>query len=842
MAKKSKAKKKNIWYTIASFVVDKRKIITILFLLAIVYSVLSINRVTVVQDIKEYLPDDSETKQGLSLMSEEFTTYATAQVMISNVTYQEAENLAKRIEKIDHVSSVTFGEGSSYYKGTNALLTVSMDDVEDSEASIGAKADIKKLLKDYDAYIYTEIGYMQEMQEMLTQEMSMILVWAVIIIIGVLLLSTKAYMQIPVLLITFGVAAILNMGTNYWFGSISFVTNAVAVVLQLALAIDYAIILSDRFMEEHEHLGVEEAVKVALSKAIPEISSSSLTTVSGMVAMILMQFKLGYDMGIVLVKAILISLICVFLLMPGILVYFADKIDKTQHKCYVPKIDIIGKYAVKTKKIIPPIFLVAVILGFIGTSNCSFLYDVSSVDGSKKDDYTLAREAITDVFGASNQLVIMVPKGDYEAEKKTLEQVAEVDGVTMALGLSNQEIADGITLTDKMTPRQFAELTDVDLELIEAVYGLYAYDQEDYGPIVTDIEHYGVPMIDMFMFLYEKYEDGYVTLDEEMDEMLTALYDQLSSAQDQLVGEHYVRMILNLDLPTEGQATYDVMEEIRGIAETYYGEGNVVLVGNSTSTKDLETSFATDNLVISIMTALFVFLVLLFTFQNWGLPIFLVLTIQGSIWINFAIPTLMNQGVYFIGYLIVSAIQMGATIDYAIVIANRYIQLRKEEEPDQAIKDALNQAFPTIFTSGTIMISAGYLMGYMTSNVTIQVFAIALGRGAMISVLMVLLVLPQILLFTDKIVEKTKLSVKLPKLQTVKGKNLPLPVEIKGQKIKEEKEETERKVKKEKKEKSSGSGTKKDKKDKDKKKKEKQTDKQKDKKKEKKKSKGGKKA
>ena len=756
--KKKQGQKKDTWLSIASFIVDKRRIITLLFVVEAVYCAFSINKVSINQDITAYLPADSETRQGLKLTTEEFEESNVASVMISNVTYDEAASLAERIQKIDNVMMVTYDNTEAYYKGTNALLSVTITGGAEDEATIAAVDEIRDVLEGYDAYVSTTIGSTREMQDMLAEEMLSILIWAIVVAVTVMLIATKSYMIIPVLALTFGVAAVLNMGTNYWFGEISFVTNSVAVVLQLALSIDYAIILSDRFMEEYEHMDAVSAAKVSLSKAIPEISSSSLTTVSGMVAMMLMQFRLGYDMGIVLVKAILFSLITVFLLMPGILVAFAEKIVKTQHKSLVPDISFLGRFAFKTRKIIPPLFIAAVVLGFIGTSTCTYLYDTNSVDGSKKSESTIAREAVEEVFGASNQLVIMVPKGDYASEKKVLEQVAQVDGVTTALGLANQEITDGVTLTDDMTPRQFAELTDMDLELIEAVYALYAYDQEDYGPLVTNIDSYGVPMIDMFLFLYDQYQERYITLDEEMDEMLNMLYDTLSAAKDQLEGEHYVRFILNLDLPTEGQETYDTMEEIRDIAETYYGEDNVILVGNSTSTKDLQDAFATDNLVISIMTALFVFVVLLFTFWNVGLSALLVVTIQGCIWINFAIPSFMGEGVYFIGYLIVSAIQMGATIDYAIVIGNRYMQLRKEMEPKEAIQLALNQSFPTVFTSGTIMTAAGFLVGYMTSDVTISVFGICMGRGALISVLVVLLVLPQLLLVGDKLIRKTQFS------------------------------------------------------------------------------------
>ena len=580
-----------------------------------------------------------------------------------------------------------------------------------------------------------------------------------------LLLSTKAYLQIPVLLITFGVAAILNMGTNYWFGTISSITNSIAVVLQLALAIDYAIILCDRFMEEHETLDAEEAVKVALSKAIPEISSSSLTTISGMVAMMFMQFRLGYDMGIILVKAIILSLISVFFLMPGVLLIFAKGIDKTHHKCYVPKITIVGKFANKTKYIIPPLFIICLVFAFMKSNNCQYIYDTSSIVSAKKSESKIAQETIEETFGASNQLVVMVPKGDYESEHKVVKKLQNLDYVTSALALSNVSINDEYVLTDKLSPRQFSELVGIDREVVEVLYMAYAYNQEQYGPVVTGIDDYDVPIIDMFLFLYDQYKEGYVTLDSNLDEKLTTLYDTLHDAQLQLQGSDYSRLVLNISLPVEGQETYDALEEIRGIAAQYYSKDSVILVGNSTSDHDLESSFASDNIIISVLTALFVMIILFFTFQSAGLPVLLVLTIQGSIWINFAVPSIEGQTVFFIAYLIVSAIQMGATIDYAIVISNRYLQLKQQMPLKEAITETLNQSFPTIFTSGSILTCAGFLIGEIASDATVASIGVALGRGTLISIILVLFVLPQILLMGDIIIEKTALTMNITRPQ-----------------------------------------------------------------------------
>ena len=765
MKEQEEKKKGNLWLTVATFIVNKRKAIEILFVLAIIYSVLCINKVQVNQDITSYLPADSETRQGLSIMDEQFMTYGSAKVMLANVTFNQADSLVDSLENVDGVKEVAFDDSSDHFKGTNALFDITFSGTSDEQVSKDALNSVKDILADYDVYVSTEVGSEESSAESLAKDMNIILVLAVVVIVAVLLLSTKAYLQIPVLLITFGGAAILNMGTNYWFGTISSITNSIAVVLQLALAIDYAIILCDRFMEEHETLDAEEAVKVALSKAIPEISSSSLTTISGMVAMMFMQFRLGYDMGIILVKAIILSLISVFFLMPGVLLIFAKGIDKTHHKCYVPKITIVGKFANKTKYIIPPLFIICLVFAFMKSNNCQYIYDTSSIVSAKKSESKIAQETIEETFGASNQLVVMVPKGDYESEHKVVKKLQNLDYVTSALALSNVSINDEYVLTDKLSPRQFSELVGIDREVVEVLYMAYAYNQEQYGPVVTGIDDYDVPIIDMFLFLYDQYKEGYVTLDSNLDEKLTTLYDTLHDAQLQLQGSDYSRLVLNISLPVEGQETYDALEEIRGIAAQYYSKDSVILVGNSTSDHDLESSFASDNIIISVLTALFVMIILFFTFQSAGLPVLLVLTIQGSIWINFAVPSIEGQTVFFIAYLIVSAIQMGATIDYAIVISNRYLQLKQQMPLKEAITETLNQSFPTIFTSGSILTCAGFLIGEIASDATVASIGVALGRGTLISIILVLFVLPQILLMGDIIIEKTALTMNITRPQ-----------------------------------------------------------------------------
>lgn len=756
-----KKEKGNFWLTLANFIVNKRKAFLVLFAIACVYCAFCMNKTTVNQDITKYLPADSETRIGLTLMDEQFVTYGNARIMVSNITWSDADALVTNLEQVKGVKEVAFDNSEDHYRGTNALFEVTFDGTEDDEISKNAKKEVTELLAGYDTYVSSPVGSEQEQMDALSKDMNLILVLAVIIIVGVLLLSTKAYMEIPVLLITFGVAALLNKGTNFWLGTISSVTDSIAVVLQLALAIDYAIIFCDRFMEEHETMDAESAVKVALSKAIPEISASSLTTISGMVAMMFMHFRLGYDMGIVLVKAIIFSLISVFFLMPAILMIFAKGIDGSHHKSFVPNISFAGKWANLTRFIIPPVFVVIICLAAWTSNHCTYLYDVNSVPSAHENESRLAKRRIEEEFGVSNQMAVLVPKGDYESEKKVLKELDQLDYVNTVLGLANVEIDEDHVLTDKLAPRAFSELTDLDVEIVRLLYMAYAYDQGQNGPIFTGIDEYSVPLIDMFLFLHEQYEEGYVTLDAEMDKNLNDLYDTLHDAQLQLQGEDYSRLVLTTNLPTEGEKTYAAMDEIRSICAAYYGD-EVILVGDSTSNHDQMTSFATDNIIISVLSALFVMIILLFTFQSAGLPVLLVLTIQGSIWINFSVPAITGSGIFFIAYLIVSAIQMGATIDYAIVISSRYMALKKQMPIKEAIIETINQAFPTIFTSGTILTGAGFLIGQIASDATVASIGTALGRGTLISIGLVLFVLPQILLLGDLIIEKTALTINLP--------------------------------------------------------------------------------
>lgn len=763
---------------LARFIVDKRKAFYLIFIAAFLFSAASVNKVQVNNDITTYLPSDTETRRGLTIMDQEFVTLGSANIMVSNITYETAEALSEEIAAVPGVSGVEFDDTEEHYHDAAALFTVSFEGEEQAPETIESLERVKLLLEGYDYYPSTTIGL--DTSASLQKEMTVILAIAAVVIVVVLLFTSKSYLEIPVYLIVFATAAVLNMGTNYWFGTISFITNAIAIVLQLALAIDYAIIFCHRYMEERDNgLDAREADISALSKAIVEISSSSLTTISGLVALMLMQLRIGFDMGIVLAKGIVISMLCVFLLMPGLLMLFHNAIEKTRHKNLVPHISWLGKGVVKLRVILPPIFLIVLVAGAVLSARCDYVFDTNDTDFDNKPAWRIADEKVTETFGQKNTIAMLVPRGDYDKEGAILRQVESLEPVTQVTGLASIEVEDGRMLTDTMNPRQFAELAGVDVELARLLYQAYGLSVEEYGAIFQEPDEYAVPLLDIFEFLVEQIDKGVVTLDEEQAEKVDDLREQLDMGIEQLRGENWSRLVFVADTPTEGAETYDLLDEIRAIGHTYYGD-SVILVGNSTNAFDLSSSFSQDNAKISILTALFVMVILLFTFKSAGLPLLLVLTIQGSIWINFSFPVLQGTNLFFLSYLVVSSIQMGATIDYAIVITNRYLELKTVMDRKQAAIEALDQSFPTILTSGSIMAVAGFLIGGISTDATIGSVGLTLGRGTVTSILLVMTVLPQLLLLGDSLIERTAITLNRDRKQRFNRGTMRLDGHIRG--------------------------------------------------------------
>lgn len=752
----------------AEYIVKFRTILMAVFILTGIVCFFTAGKVKVINELTDYLSDDTETRQGLDIMDDQFVTFGSAKVMIQNIGFLQAQELADRIEQIKGVSSVSFYEEtdedeeeitdaealSDVYNNASALFQITFETDEDDDEAQKAIANVRAALSDYDTYFYTTVD--KDDAKNLKEDMKYILVILLIIIILVLLFTSTTYMEIPIFMMVFGMAALLNVGTNFIFGSISFISNAVGTVLQLALAIDYAIIMFHRFMEERAQHEAEEALINALAKAIPEISSSSLTTVAGMIALMFMEYGIGPDLGRVLTKAIIFSMLSVFCFMPGLIMNFNEQIDRSMHRSFVPTINHWGRFVVATRHVTVPIFFVVMVAAIFLSSKCSYNFDKNSVESKKMDEYLTSKREISKNFKMNNTMAVLVPPGDYASEAAILSRIEELDRVENTMGLANVTVDDDelYVLTDRLSPREFADVADLDVDTCRLLYRFYAWKEEKYGAFLNGIDEFRVPLIDMIDFIYGEEENESFDFDEDLSQDIKDMHKAVSDARLQLEGELYDRLIFTVSGPVEGEETFKLVDQVRNIAYEYYND--VFVVGDSTADYDLSKSFLKDNMIISIMTAAFVLIILFFTFDNTALPIVLVMTIQSAIWINFSLPAIEHKDMFFLSYLVVCAIQMGATIDYAIVITSRYVEMRETVADKRlCIKETLNQSLATIITSGAILTLAAWAVGNMTSNCVIASLGSVLSKGTLISIVLVMLILPQLLYVFDGLFQKS---------------------------------------------------------------------------------------
>ena len=734
----------------SEWIVDHYRLFFVVFAALLVFSAVASGWVKVENDVAAYLPADSETRQGLDIMEQEFQTYGSAKILLRDTDADAAAATAEQIRAVDGVDSCTYTMNDT----GSALLSVSLSDLEGSDTCAQTVQALRDLLDGSGAYIYSAEGY--SISDQINGEVRGLLVIVAIILVTVLTFTSSTYAEVPILLITFLAAALINKGTNFVFGTISFVSNAVAILLQLAMSVDYAIIFCNRYKQAHETLPVREAVIESLEKSITVISSSSLTTIAGLVAMTFMKFGLGRDLGIVLIKAILISMLTVFLLMPGLLLKLGPAMDKTKHRNFVPKISGVGRLAWRTRRVVPLVFAAVLVVACIGANRVSYVYSEAPLKTHNADVNRTASQAITDDFGDETVLAVVVPAGDYTQEAALLDALSALPEVKSAVGIAGTEAAGGYRLADAVDYRTFAQLSGADSTSAQALFALYAAENGAAQTAAQDLSGYQVPLLKLFEFLNDKIADGTVTLSAAQAAQVTALSSQLERASAQLEGTSYHRLVLTLAAASDGDETFALLDRIHAVVHQYYPTDSY-LVGDAMSAYGSEQTFTQDNVMVSAMSILMVMLVLLFTFRSLGMPILLTLVIQGSIWINFGITVLTGEYVLFMVYLVASAIQMGCNVDYSIVVASHYTEARADQGPREAMITALNLAFPTIITSGTMLISAGLLIGARVSSGAVAGMGRFVGVGSLITVFLVLFVLPQLLLLGDTFVRRTAL-------------------------------------------------------------------------------------
>lgn len=673
-------------------VLRKRVVILIAFAVLLVLSAVASSMVSINYNLMDYLPDDAPSTMALNIMEEQYEKGApNARVMVRDTTIPEALSYKKAIAEVRGVDDISWLDDAEniyepiefmdadtvadYWAQDCALFNVTLD--EDLKNS--AMAQIRSILGEQGVYSGTAVENVST-QELTEKEVADIMKVCVLIIFVILLVTGTSWFEPVLLLATIGVAILLNKGTDLLFGQISFVTNSAGSILQMAVSMDYSIFLLHRFAEmRREYDDVEVAMARAVKKSAASVLSSGVTTVMGFAALILMRFKIGPDMGIIMAKAICLSLISVIVFLPPLTLCSYKLIDKTQHRPLIPSFEKLSHLIMRVRTPVIIIFIAITIPCILAQQKNDFTYGQSGIygEGTEVGDDIATIESI---FGKQNLAVLMVPKDTMAQQKKLADELK-----------SDPKITSVLTYTDTVgvqIPVEFAPKDEI----------------------------------------------------------------------SQLISDEYSRYVITLDTDTESPEAFEMVEKIRAVAHKYYGD-EYQLVGTTVNSYDMKDVVTEDNKKVNFIAVGSIALILLINFKSISIPLILLLVIEASIWINLSFPYFADERLFYIGYLIISSVQLGATVDYAILFADRYIENRRTQEKHTAVENTLCDTALSIITSGSILTCAGFLLG-TSSNGLIAQLGILVGRGGLLSMLLVLFVLPALIVPLDGIIHKTTMGMK----------------------------------------------------------------------------------
>lgn len=674
---------------LARFIIEKRALIESIFVAGCIFSIIAMCFVNVNYDLTKYVPSYTQSSQGLDKMKEEFGYPGTARLMIKDVSLYEAKMYKDQLAAVDGVDQILWcdttvnvyaGEDfvnlddiKDYYKDGCAVMDITFEEESDSPRTERAIDEMKAITGDKGCYVGMAVQN-KSLIETTAREMGRILVVAVLMILAVLCLATTAWTEPILFMLVMGVAVLLNKGTNIFLGTISFLTDNVAIILQLATSMDYSIFLLDAFMSWRDTgLSEEEAIVKAVEEAINSIFASSLTTVVGFLALVTMKFNIGFDMGLVLAKGIVFSLLSVVFFMPAMILKFTKLNDRTKHRSFFPDFTKLGKGVFKIRYAV----LIGVLLitppAYVAQGMNHFLYGNSAVGGAKGTQVYEDDQEITQRFGRSNMLLLIYPNNDMVAERRLSDELEDLPYVKSVTSMAN-------TLPE------------------------------------------GVP-------------------EEFLPESATSLLHKNDTA----------RMLIYIRTKGESDIAFQCTDQIRDIMKKYYPEESYV-VGETPSTQDIKVTITEDNTRVNVLSLLGVFMVVMFSFHSVLIPLVVMIPIEVAIFLNMAIPYIQGVDMVYMGYIIVSSIQLGATVDYSILLTNNYIAKRKLLPKKEACIEAVTRSCSSIFTSGTIITLAGYIVHFISTTAAIGDLGHLIGRGGLLSVMLVLTLLPALLVLCDPLI------------------------------------------------------------------------------------------
>ncbi len=673
------------------------------FAAALIVSFIASQSVKINFKLTDYLPDSAESTVGLRLMEDEFASKpANLRVLLEKVSIPEALAYKERIAGVKGVKDVTWLDDSvdvmqplnmldpdtvdDWYKDGNALITAYVDD----DLADGALKSVRAIIGESNSMSGDSVQIVETRQRV-KEDVAKIMALIVPIIFGILIFTTTSWFEPLLFLAAIGVAIMIGKGTDLFLGQISFITNSCSAVLQLAISMDFAIFLLDAFEHNRQKgMDVRDAMAEAMTKTFVIILSSSFTIICGFAAMLLMQFKIGFDMGIVLAKDIFISLVCVMVMLPALTMVCHPLLEKTHHKPIITQMRKFGHFV--SRAAIPIALLIGalvVIPSYLASKQNDFLYGNTQMITNPATRIVQEENRINALYDKSDLMVLMVRGGDQAREKEMLDEIETLPGVSSIISYASK--------VDATVPVDFVG----------------------------------------------------------------------RSAVDKLVGPNYDRAILSADIDLESPEAFKLVEDVRAVAQRYY-PGECFLTGGTASIYDIRDTVQKDDILVDKIALLSIGLVLLLDFRSLLLPFVLLATIKSSVYMNLAIPYFSNAQMYYIASLIINAIQLGATVDYAILFTARYLEARREMRARDAVKAAIARATPAILTSASILAVGGLMLGALSSVDIVGQLGILVGRGAIISTAMVLLMLPALMMLLDPIIRITTIRAKFYR----KGKEL----------------------------------------------------------------------
>ncbi len=640
-----------------------------------------IPKVSINENKADYLPKQSEAKQGLEIIEDEFTLEGNtkAKVLIKNKGIDDIIQIKKEINQIDGVATVIWIDDfvdltqtpieyvpeelkRNYFKTPYALLDITFNENTDSELSQSAIQSIHQLLNDEGGVGLTtrsaidEFGYSTA-------------IIAIIIIVVIILLFTDSFFKALVMIITLGVAIVFNFGSNILFEEISDISFMAAAVIQLAVSIDYSLIFMKYLnITRKQYDNVENAIAEANRISFKTILAGALTTIAGFLALGVMDYELGRELGFILAKGVLFSLLSVCLLLPALMKISIKLVDKTKHKPWLPSINWLSKIISGKVSILMLLLLLSLsIFGFYGQANNQYTYSDNQVE------YTELEEEIVSIFGEFNEFILVVPN----EKQKILDLVEEIKG----------------------------------LNNVKNITHLYS---------VVPVE----------------------TLDSYIPEEI----------KQQFMSDDHSLIFITMDLEIESKETFESINQIRSLASQYYDKS--YLTGESAVINDVKETVEDDYILVILVSIIAIALIIILIFKSITIPIILLLVIQTAIWLNMAIPYYQGISLAFLGYILISSIQLGATIDYAIIMTEQYNKERKMLKPKESAREAFKTSSQPILISMMSLVIAGFSLSLMMDMDLIKDLGILIGRGTIISGVLSLIVLPQLLILFDRILRR----------------------------------------------------------------------------------------